>query len=328
MKKLEERRAQNKGLNAEQKESMEEEKLDEADKDVEKAEAEEEMSNVVKSEISDKSPLKKVVNTKSKDSSGGGSSKKLITARKVLSNDEKPALKKVISTKSKGDGSGDSLSGRTISRRKVSSNDEKSWPLKKVISTVSGDSNITKSLAEKEPLVETTLPNDKDRNVGGDKESVSNEPPSPFQELRVKSFEEIMELKRKRRLEQEGSMEALENVDEEESTAAVPEQANSSTVLTLSPPKRLKRIVRKPSGDDNDEESKVVSSSSAEKAVRKVQGAQKRTVFVMEKPSPSKQTTENGKLSFLRFTFGLTAKTHACIIGLLRNSVDEIPRGD
>ena len=122
-------------------------------------------------------------------------------------------------------------------------------------------------------------------------------------------------------------MEALENVDEE-STAAVPEQANSSTVLTLSPPKRLKRIVRKPSGDDNDEESKVVSSSSAEKAVRKVQGAQKRTVFVMEKPSPSKQTTENGKLSFLRFTFGLTAKTRVCTIGLLRNSVDEIPQSD
>ena len=276
LKKLEERRAQNKDAKSEEKECKEEENLDEGDKDAEKAE--EDVSSVGESESSEKSPLKKVVSTRNKDNSIEGSSKKVITERKVSSSEDGNNV----------DGSSD----RAV-RRKVSSNECRNWPLQEVISTVSKDSNRTKTSAESAGIVETVSPMDNEEK----KEESSGEPPSPFQGVRVKSFEEIMELKRKRRAEKEGSEEASENVGKESATNAL-EPASNSTVLALSPPKRLKRIVKKSFGD-SEKESTVVSSSSKDSAVSSVQPTRKRTVFVMEKPSPRKKITDNGKWSFL-----------------------------
>ena len=240
LKKLEERRAQNKGGKSEEKENKEEQNLDKSDEGAE--EAEEEVSSVVQYEN--------------------------------------------VSSNSQNSNSVDASNEGTITRRKMSSNDEKNWPLKKVISTVSQVSNSGRCSAETPTVTEAVSPNEQETR------DASKEPPSPFQEVRVKSFEEIMQLKRKRMAEKEGSKETLENVDEE-SPASAPEQANNTTALALSPPKRLKRIVGKSSGEGA-KESNVVSSSGAESSVNKVQPTRKRTVFVVEKPSPIKQSAENG----------------------------------
>ena len=284
LKKLEERRAQSKEVKTdEEKECKEEENLDKTDKVAEKAE--EKVSSVDESENSEKSPLKKVVSTRNKDNGIEGSSKKAITVRKVSS----------TNASSKDENSVDGSSDRTV-RRKVSSNERRNWPLQKVISTVSKESNSAKSSAENAGIVEPVLPLDKDE----EKVEASREPPSPFQGVRVKSFEEIMELKRKRRAEKEGSEEAPETV-ESESTTNAPEPASNSTVLALSPPKRLKRIVKKQAAGDSEKETTIVSSSSKDSTVSSVQPTRKRTVFVMEKPSPSKQVTDNGKWRFFCF---------------------------
>lgn len=284
LKKLEERRAQNKEMKTEEKEFKEEEEnLDKTDKVAEKAE--EEVSSVGESENSEKSPLKKVAYTRNKDNSIEGTSKKAITVRKVSS----------TNASSKDDNSIDGSSDRTV-RRKVSSNERRNWPLQKVISTVSKDSISAKSSAENAGIVEPVLPLDKDE----EKEEASREPPSPFQGVRVKSFEEIMELKRKRRAEKEGSEEAPETV-ERESTTNAPEPASNSTVLALSPPKRLKRIVKKQASGGNEKEPTAVSSSSKDSTVSSIQPTRKRTVFVMEKPGPSKQVADNGKWRFFVF---------------------------
>ena len=281
--KLEERRAQSKEVKTEEKECKEEANLDKTDMVAEKAE--EEVSSLDESENSEKAPLKKIVSTRNKDNGIEGSSKKAITVRKVSS----------TNASSKDDNSVDGSSDKTV-RRKVSSNERRNWPLQKVISTVSKESNSAKSSAENTGIVELVLPLDKDE----EKEEARRELPSPFQGVRVKSFEEIMELKRKRRAEKEGSEEAPETI-ERESTTNAPEPASNSTVLALSPPKRLKRIVKKQAAGDSQKESTIVSSSSKDSTVSSVQPTRKRTVFVMEKPSPSKQVTDNGKWRFFVF---------------------------
>lgn len=273
LKKLEERRAHNKETKDEEESKEENVDVDEDDNDVEKAE--EEGPSVDDTEDSTKSPLKKDTSTKSKESSVDSSSKKVISPRKVsLTN---------IGRSGNSDGSGEE-----IVKKKVSSSDGQNWPLKKVISTVNRNCNKDRALDENAGALETVVQNEK----VDEKEGTSKEPPSPFQQVRVKSFEEIMALKRKRREEKEESKDSSENVDEE-STSNASELGGNSTVLALSSPKRLKRIVRKPSGD-GDTESKAVSSSNTESVARGFQRTGKRTVFVMEKPSVSEQSTDNG----------------------------------
>ena len=208
-------------------------------------------------------------------------------------NNEKPVL-----LDRKDNNSIDSSTEKSVATRKFSASDQKS-PVKKVIKTnkisISEGSNNVESSAEKSVATERISTNAED-SQGGEENASSNVPPSPFQEVRVKSFEEIMQEKRKRKAE--GLRETAEDVSGEV-TASVPGQVNSSTSAVMSnPPKRLKRIVRKSSGD-SDKDAKVVSSSGAESTVSKVKPIRKRTVYVMEGASPSKDSKENGESYFI-----------------------------
>ncbi|XP_078346365.1 uncharacterized protein LOC144631719 isoform X1 [Oculina patagonica] len=249
LKKLEERRAQGK-VQKDAKEGKVEDNLSEGDKDTEKADEEE--SSVIETESKEKSPV--TIDGKDNDSIDS-STEKLTATRKVSTSDKKSPVKKVIKTN-------------------------------KIL--LSKDNNSVESSTEKTSAAKRVSANAED-NEGGEGKVSSNEPPSPFQEVRVKSFEEIMQEKRKRKLE--GSSRGSSEDVSEEVQASVPGEANSSTAAASSiPPKRLKRLVRKSSGD-SDKEAKVVSSSGAEDTVSKVKPAKKRMVYVMDKASPSK---ENG----------------------------------
>ena len=210
-------------------------------------------------------------------------------------NNEKPVL---LDGK---DNNIDSSTEKTIVTRKVSASDQKS-PVKKVIQTNKSsigdkDSNSVESSTEKLVATKKISANAED-SQGGEEKASSNVPPSPFQEVRVKSFEEIMQEKRKRKAE--GLRETADDVSGE-AAASVPGQVNSSTsVGTSIPPKRLKRIVRKSSGD-SDKDAKVVSSSGAESTVSKVKPTRKRTVYVMDGASPSKDSKENGEYFIITF---------------------------
>ena len=205
-------------------------------------------------------------------------------------NYEKPVL-----LDGKDNNSIDSSTEKSIATRKVSASDQKS-PVKKVIKTNKisigdKDNNSVESSTEKSVATKRISANADDIQ-GGEEKASSNVPPSPFQEVRVKSFEEIMQEKRKRKAE--CLRETAEDVSGEV-TASVSGQVNSSTSAGTSiPPKRLKRIVRKSSGD-SDKDAKVVSSSGAESTVSKVKPTRKRTVYVMDGASPSKDSKENGE---------------------------------
>ena len=296
IKKMEERRALSKDVKPdEDKETKEEEDFDESSKDTVKDEEEE-------SDVDDAE--KKVVRTKIKDDDPQPSSEKSTSTKKVLSMVKKIPPKKVISLNNDDNNTLNTSSEKTRTLRKVSSNNEKNWPLRKIMSTVNKDNNSVQSsaVAEKHSI------KDEDEGSGEEKESKGTEPPSPFQEVRVKTFEEIMELKRKRRAAKEASENAAE-----EMTVSTTEESKSTTNLVLSPPKRLKRIVRKSSDDGEKQESKVECSQGAEKP----RPVRKRTVFVMEKPAPSKQNTEDGELCFC-----LTCCRFGC---LLHNSLHFSP---
>ena len=295
IKKMEERRALSKDVKPdEDKETKEEEDFDESSKDTVKDEEEE--SHVDDAENSKKSPLKKVVRTKTKGDDPQPSSEKSTSSKKVSSMVKKVPPKKVISLNNDDNNTLNTSSEKTRTLRKVSSNNEKNWPLRKIMSTVNKDNNSVQSsaVAEKHSI------KDEDEGSGEEKESKGTEPPSPFQEVRVKTFEEIMELKRKRRAAKEASENAAE-----EMTVSTTEESKSTTNLVLSPPKRLKRIVRKSSDDGDKQESKAESSQGAEKP----RPVRKRTVFVMEKPAPSKQNTEDGELCFC-----LTCCRFGCVL--------------
>lgn len=258
LKKLEERRAQEK-VQKDTNEGKVEEKLNDVEKGAEKEE--EEVVCVTKSESNEKP-----VSLDGKDNNSIDSSTEKSTAtRKVSASDQKSPVKKVVKT------------------NKISINEK--------------DNNSVESSSEKAVTTKRISVNAEDTQ-GGEEKASSNEPPSPFQEVRVKSFEEIMQEKRKRKREEEGSRESSEDVSGEV-TASVPGQVNSSTSAATSiPPKRLKRIVRKSSGD-SDRDAKVVSSSGAESTVSKVKPTRKRTVYVMDKESPSKDSKENGEYRFI-----------------------------
>ena len=255
LKKLEERRTQGK-VQKDTSEGKPEEKLNDVDKEGEKAE---EVAGVTKSESNEETVL-----SDGKDNNSSGSvTEMLITTRKVSAIDQKSPVKKVIKTKKisitdKDNTSVESSTEKTITSKRISANAEDTQ--------------------------------------GGEEKAKSNEPPSPFQQVRVKSFEEIMQEKRKRKAED--LRESPEDVGGE-ATASIPGQVNSSTsAVTSIPPKRLKRIVRKSSGD-SDKDAKVVSSSGAEGAVSEVKPRRKRTVYVMDEASPSKDSKENGEYSCL-----------------------------
>lgn len=252
LKKLEERRAQGK-VQKETDEGKAEEKLNDVDKNSERAE--EEVAGVTESENNEKPVL-----LDGKDNNSINSS---IATRKVSASDQKSPVKKVIKT------------------NKISVGDK--------------DNSSVESSTEKSVATKRISANAEDTQ-GGEEKASSNVPPSPFQEVRVKSFEEIMQEKRKRKAE--GLRETAEDVSGEV-TASVPGQVNSSTSeVTSIPPKRLKRIVRKSSGD-SDKDAKVVSSSGAESTVGKVKPTRKRTVYVMDGASPSKDSKENGESYFI-----------------------------
>lgn len=249
LKKLEERRAQAKS--EEQKEAKEgkaEESLSDGEKDANKSEEEE--SGVMEFETNAKPS-----SDGKDDNSIESSSEKPTVARKVSLNDKRSPVKKVLGLKknsinSKDNNSADSSTEKATVTKRVSANAEEN-----------------KSVEEK---------------------ANANEPPSPFQEVKVKSFEEIMQAKRKRKAEQEGVGDSSQDLGGE-----LTGQENSSTTAASSiPPKRLKRIVRKSSGD-SDKDAKVVSSSAAETG-SKVKPGRKRTVYVMDKTSQSKDSKENG----------------------------------
>ena len=113
----------------------------------------------------------------------------------------------------------------------MSANNDKNWPLKKVISTVSRDDKCVKLLIKGREDGEKAPRKDNDN----DEEGKGIEPPSPFQQVRVKSFEEIMELKRRRRAEKDSLKECSENADDDSATNST-EPANGSTDMTLNPP--------------------------------------------------------------------------------------------
>ena len=251
LKKLEERRAQGK-VQKDTNEGKAEEKLNDVDRDNERAE--EEVAGVIESENIEKPVLLDRQDNNCIDSS----TEKSVATRKVSASGQKSPVKKVIKTS------------------KISIGDK--------------DNNSVESSTEKSVATKRISANAEDTQ-GGEEKASSNVPPSPFQEVRVKSFEEIMQEKRKRKAE--GLKETAEDVSEEV-TVSVPGQVNSSTsAVTSIPPKRLKRMVRKSSGD-SDKDAKVVSSSGAENTVSKVKPARKRTVYVMESASPSKDSKENG----------------------------------
>lgn len=270
LKKLEERRAQSQDAKTEEKDSKDNKIED--DENAKKVHKEEGIG-AGESENSEKSPVKKVVTERTKKVTAVKSSKKLIP------------MQIVPSTNTAGkDDTVDNLSGKTASRKVLSN--KKNWPLKKVVSTVRRDNGASSSATSTgDPGSSST----KDNNKDGD--GTKREPPSPFQQVKVKSFEEIMELKRKRRAKKEGLKECLESVDDDPAADNL-EPANDSTVLALSPTKRLKRVNKVT--DDNEKEGKVVSSSNADSGAKRVPTTRKRTVFVMEKQSsPSKKTTDN-----------------------------------
>ena len=178
--------------------------------------------------------------------------------------------------------------------RKVSLNDRKRSPVKKLIGLKNNSINSKRSSNADSSSEEVTLTKrvsaNSEENENVNEKVTTNEPPSPFQQVRVKSFEEIMQEKRKRKAEQEGPGDSVQDLSGESSG-----QVNSSTATATSiPPKRLKRLVRK-SSDDSDKDTKVVSSSAAE-TDSKVEIRKKRTVYVMDKPSSSKDSKENGMI--------------------------------
>ena len=252
LKKLEERRAQGK-VQRDTDEGKAEEKVNYVDKEDEKVE--EEVAGVIESE-----------------------------------NNEEP-----VSLDGKDNKSIDSLTEKSTASRKVSASGQKS-PVKKVIkankvSIGKIDNNSVESSTEKKIITKEISANT-EATQGGEEKASTNEPPSPFQEVRVKSFEEIMQEKRKRKADV--LRESSEDVSGEV-TASIPGQVNSSTSAATSiPPKRLKRLVRKSSGD-SDKDAKVVSSSGAESTASKVKPTRKRTVYVMDGASPSKDSKENGE---------------------------------
>ena len=272
LKKLEERRAQSQDAKTEEKDSKDNKIED--DENAKKVHKEEGIG-AGESENSEKSPVKKVVTERTKKVTADKSRKKLIS------------MPIVPSTNTAGkDDTVDNLSGKTASRKILSN--KKNWPLKKVVSTVRRDNGASSSATS---TGDPGSPSTKDNHKDGD--GTKREPPSPFQQVKVKSFEEIMELKRKRRAKKEGLKECLESVDDDPAADNL-EPANDSTVLALSPTKRLKRVNKVT--DDNEKEGKVVSSSNADSGAKRVPTTRKRTVFVMEKQSsPSKKTTDNGK---------------------------------
>lgn len=167
--------------------------------------------------------------------------------------------------------------------RKVSLNENKRSPVKKVVGLVKNFINSKSSSTADSSSEEISLT----KRVSANSEENENEPPSPFQEVRVKSFEEIMQEKRKRKAEQNGAGDSVQDLGGEVSA-----QVNSSTAIATSiPPKRLKRLGRK-SSEDSDKDTKVVSSSAAD-TDSKVENKRKRTVYVMDKPSSSKGSKEN-----------------------------------
>ena len=265
LKKLEERRAQGK-VQKDTSEGKVEEKLNDDDSmDTEKAEAE--VVSVTESESNEKP-----VSLDRKDNSIDSSTEKLITTRKVSARDQNSPVKKAAK--------------------------------KNQASVSNKDNDSVESSTEKSNATKRISVNAEDAQGGEEKASTgSNEPPSPFQEVRVKSFEEIMQEKRKRKAED--LRECSEDVSGEvTATCSIPGQVNSSTSAATSiPPKRLKRIVRKSSGD-SDKDAKVVSSSGAESTVSKVKPTRKRTVYVMDGASPSKDSKENGKYRCLIIKFG------------------------
>lgn len=178
--------------------------------------------------------------------------------------------------------------------RKVSLNDRKKSPVKKLIGLKNNSINSKRSSNADSSSEEVTLTKrvsaNSEENENVNEKVTTNEPPSPFHQVRVKSFEEIMQEKRKRKAEQEGPGDSVQDLSGESSG-----QVNSSTATATSiPPKRLKRLVRK-SSDDSDKDTKVVSSSAAE-TDSKVEIRKKRTVYVMDKPSSSKDSKENGMI--------------------------------
>lgn len=177
--------------------------------------------------------------------------------------------------------------------RKVSLNDRKRSPVKKLIGLKNNSINSKRSSNADSSSEEVTLTKrvsaHSEENENVNEKVTTNEPPSPFQQVRVKSFEEIMQEKRKRKAEQEGPGDSVQDLSGESSG-----QVNSSTATATATSiltKRLKRLVRK-SSDDSDKDTKVVSSSAAE-TDSKVEIRKKRTVYVMDKPSSSKDSKEN-----------------------------------
>ena len=194
----------------------------------------------------------------------------------------------------KDNNSVESSSEKPSVARKVSLNDRKKSPVKKLIGLKNNSINSKRSSNADSSSEEVTLTKrvsaNSEENENVNEKVTSNEPPSPFHQVRVKSFEEIMQEKRKRKAEQEVPGDSVQDLSGESSG-----QVNSSTATATSiPPKRLKRLVRK-SSDDSDKDTKVVSSSAAE-TDSKVEIRKKRTVYVMEKPSSSKDSKENGMI--------------------------------
>ena len=224
LKKLEERRAQNKEVKAEEKDNTED--VYENDEKVEEG-------SVDQSENSEQSPVKKAISATNKEKTAAEkSSKKVISSRKVSSSD----------TFSKDDNV-NATSEKTV-RRKVCANNDENWPLKKVISTVSRDDKGVKVLIKGTEDGEQAPRKDNDK----DEEGKGREPPFPFQQVRVKSFEEIMELKRRRRAGKDSLKECSENADDDSATNST-EPANGSADMTRNPPKRLKSTAKKMSSD-------------------------------------------------------------------------------
>lgn len=194
----------------------------------------------------------------------------------------------------KDNNSVESSSEKPSVARKVSLNDRKKSPVKKLIGLKNNSINSKRSSNADSSSEEVTLTKrvsaNSEENENVNEKVTTNEPPSPFQQVRVKSFEEIMQEKRKRKAEQEVPGDSVQDLSGESSG-----QVNSSTATATSiPPKRLKRLVRK-SSDDSDKDTKVVSSSAAE-TDSKVEIRKKRTVYVMDKPSSSKDSKENGMI--------------------------------
>ena len=194
----------------------------------------------------------------------------------------------------KDNNSVESSSEKPSVARKVSLNDRKKSPVKKLIGLKNNSINSKRSSNADSSSEEVTLTKrvsaNSEENENVNEKVTTNEPPSPFHQVRVKSFEEIMQEKRKRKAEQEVPGDSVQDLSGESSG-----QVNSSTATATSiPPKRLKRLVRK-SSDDSDKDTKVVSSSAAE-TDSKVEIRKERTVYVMDKPSSSKDSKENGMI--------------------------------